>query len=174
MKCRYEQTFDKFLERIHKVHFVERETSKRIFVVPGEIDKSSNDCQTRIMYGQKFGRKLVKPLRIEKNRNGQKKNPKLDSSRRLRRTYFIDADDTKSTKKLSRMRGERFMAPTMPCKRQPSIMKVVAKPEIASGKIQKTMYSCIVESNEPTRQRAESSQSKKHEDKYRALPANCL
>ena len=28
----------------------------------------------QIMYGQKFGRKLVTPLRIEKNRNGQKKN----------------------------------------------------------------------------------------------------
>ena len=28
----------------------------------------------QIMYGQKFGRKLVTPLRIENNRNGQKKN----------------------------------------------------------------------------------------------------
>ena len=31
----------------------------------------------QIMFGQKYGRKLVKPLRIEKNRNGQKKSQKL-------------------------------------------------------------------------------------------------
>ena len=30
------------------------------------------------MYGQRFGRKLIKPLRIEKNRNGQKKNQNKD------------------------------------------------------------------------------------------------
>ena len=36
-----------FLERIHKVYSVERETSKRIFLVRGEIDKDSSDYQTR-------------------------------------------------------------------------------------------------------------------------------
>ena len=36
-----------FLERIHKVYSVERETSKRIYVVRGEIDKDSSDYQTR-------------------------------------------------------------------------------------------------------------------------------
>ena len=44
------------------------------------------------MYVQKFGRKLVKPLRIEKKRIGKKK-PKLDKARRLRGIYFIDPDD---------------------------------------------------------------------------------
>ena len=45
------------------------------------------------MYGQEYGRKLVKPLRIEKNKNRQKKEPKLDSARKLRSICFIDPDD---------------------------------------------------------------------------------
>ena len=53
------------------------------------------------------------------------------------------------------------MAPVIPCNGQPSITKVVPKPEIESEKNFRTMYSCIVESHESTRQRAESSQSKK-------------
>ena len=54
------------LERIRKVDSVGREASKRIHVVRRETDKDSID----------YGRKLVKPLKIEKNKNGQKKKPK--------------------------------------------------------------------------------------------------
>ena len=45
------------------------------------------------MYGQKFGRKLVKRLRIEKKGMGKKEKPKLDNARKLRGIYFIDQDD---------------------------------------------------------------------------------
>ena len=48
LECRFEQGFVRFVKRIHKVHFVEREASKRIFVVRVEIDKDSNDFQTRL------------------------------------------------------------------------------------------------------------------------------
>ena len=41
---------------------------------------------------------------------------------------------------------------------------MVAKPEIASEKNSKTVFRCVVEPHESTRQRAESSQSKNHED----------
>ena len=58
------------------------------------------------------------------------------------------------------------MAPAMPCKRSPNgITKVAAKVEIASEKIPQTIHGCIVESHETTRQRAESSQPKNHEDR---------
>ena len=42
------QTFVRFLKRIYKVHFIEKGISKRIFVVEVEIDKDSNDFQTRL------------------------------------------------------------------------------------------------------------------------------
>ena len=58
------------------------------------------------------------------------------------------------------------MAPAMPCKRMDKQHPSVTKEMYNNGneKEFKTMYDCIVESHESTRQRAESSQSKKHED----------
>ena len=88
------------------------------------------------MYGQKFVRKLVKPPRIEKNRNG------LDNARRLRGIYFIDHDDEehKETLKNARRKLERPMAPAMPCKESPKgTTKMVAKRENASQKKSKTV-----------------------------------
>ena len=93
------------------------------------------------MCGQKFGRKLVKPLRIEKTGMGKRK-PKVDNARRMRGIYFIDPDDEEYEEilKNARRKLERPVASTMPCKRQSSITKVVAKPKIASVQNSKTMY----------------------------------
>ena len=56
------------------------------------------------------------------------------------------------------------MAPAMPCKRPPSIVKTSAKLKIGNEKEFKTMYGCVVESHASARQRAESVESKNHED----------
>ena len=57
----------------------------------------------------------------------------------------------------------------MPCKKESSdehgTTKVAAKQEIASQKIPKKIYGCIVESHESSRQRVESSLLTKHEDR---------
>ena len=82
---------------------------------------------------------MVKPLRIERNRNGLEKNPKLDNARKMRGIYFIDPDDEeyKEIRKNVRRQLERPMAPTMPSKRQNSITKVVAKPTLHPRRIPK-------------------------------------
>ena len=116
------------------------------------------------MYDLKLGRKLVKPLRIENNRNGQKKNQKLDNAPRLRGIYFIDPDDEEHREilKNARRKWERPMDPAMLCKRSPKgITKVFAKSEIAPEKTPRTDYECIMESHESSRQRVKSSQLKK-------------
>ena len=64
-----------------------------MYVVPGVTDKSSNNNQTRSCVSQKYGPKLVKPLRKEKNKNWRTEKPKLDNARRLRGIYFIDPED---------------------------------------------------------------------------------
>ena len=60
------------------------------------------------------------------------------------------------------------MAPAMLCKRMDkqhlSIVKANANPKIGHEKEFKTMHGCKVESHESMRQRAESLQSKMHED----------
>ena len=56
--------------------FWKRSFQKETFGL-GETDKNSDDYQTRFLYGQKNGRKLVKPFTIEKNKIGQKKSKNL-------------------------------------------------------------------------------------------------
>ena len=84
----------------------------------------------------------------------------------MKGNYFIDPDDEECTEilKNAKRKLERLVAPTMPCKRQTSITKVLAKPEIASEKNSRTMHVAVVESHDSTRQRAESSPSQNHED----------
>ena len=89
----------------------------------------------QIMCGQKYGRKLIKPPRIEKNKNGK--------TRSKNSTMFEDWEEftllilmTKNTKKLKNAgrKLERSMAPGLlgTRKAQTSTTKVVAKHEIAS------------------------------------------
>ena len=114
------------------------------------------------MHGQKFGRKLVKPLRIEKNKGGHKKN--RSSTKLEDRGFFIDPDDEECKEILENARRtlERPTAAAMPCKRLPnSITKVTAMPDIESEKNSKTMCGCTVESPQSKKQRVELSQPKK-------------
>ena len=73
----------------------------------------------------------------------ENEKPKLDNVRRLR-FYFIDPDDQdyKETLKNAMINLARPMAATMPCKKkaQTCTTKVVAKQEIASQKIPKTIH----------------------------------
>ena len=76
---------------------------------------------------------------------------------------------TQITKELFQKTMSKFeipMAAILPCKReaQTSTTKVVAMQDIASQKIPKKMYVCIMESQESTRQRVESSPLAKHKD----------
>ena len=66
------------------------------------------------------------------------------SARRMRGIYSNVPDDEEHEEILKNLRRklERHVAPTMQCKRQSSIKKVVAKSKIASGKSFKTMYGC--------------------------------
>ena len=56
------------------------------------------------MCGQKFGRNLEKPLRIERNRNGQEKNSCSTTLENMKGIYFVDPDDEKCEKNLMNAR----------------------------------------------------------------------
>ena len=170
LECRVKQASVRLLERIHEIHSTKRETSKRIHVVRGEIDKDSDDHTDQIMQVRTFGRKLVKLLRIEKNKNGRKKNQGLTMLERWGEfTLSIQMiKEHSEILKNARKEVERPMAPAMPCKRDqqhPSIVKTNAEPKTGNESEFKTVYGCTVESHESTRQRAESLQSKTHEDR---------
>ena len=80
-------------------------------------------------------------------------------------------DHKKGIQKFSKMQEEKLerpMAPAMPCKENgEATLKCQAtlskESKIGSDKEFRTMYACMVESHQSTRQRAESLQSKSHE-----------
>ena len=134
---RFKETSARFVERFRKVHSIERENFQKNTRGPGRDWQRSHDYQARSCMARSMDVKWVKPLRMKRNRNGQKKNR---SSTKLqdRGIYFIDPDD--KTQKFSQMRWrklERPMAPAMPCKRQTSIVKVNAKPKIGNARSSK-------------------------------------
>ena len=71
LECRFEQTLVRFLERIHKVFSV---NLQRDICGPEGDWQRFKRLPDQIMYGQKFGRKLVRAPRIEKSNSVQKKN----------------------------------------------------------------------------------------------------
>ena len=116
-------------------------------MVRGEIDQSSKDYQIRSCVARSVDKKLVKPLRVEKNKNGKTRSPnsiKFDDWEEFTLPIQMMKNTEKSSKN-ARRKLERLMAPAMPCKRsQQGITKVLAKSEIASEKNSKTVYGCMV------------------------------
>ena len=114
--------------------------------------------------------KIGKAAQNREKQEWAKEKPRLDNARKVRRIYFIDPDDKEHSEilKNARKKVERPMAPAMPCKRDqqhPSIVKTNAEPKTGNESEFKTVYGCTVESHESTIQRAESLQSKTHEDR---------
>ena len=90
---------------------------------------------------QEVWTKIGKAAQNLEKQEWAREKPKLDNARKMRALYFIDPDDEeyKDILKNARRKLERPMAPTLPCKRQKSITKVVAKPNSASEENAKTM-----------------------------------
>ena len=154
------------MERIYKIHSIERKASKRIHVVQREDGQRFK----RLPVWPEVWTKICKAFQNGEEQEWAKEKPKLDNARKLRGIYFIDPDDKESISKFFKTQErklERPMAPAMPWKRDQqhsSIVKANAEPKIGNEREFKTVYGCIVESHETTRQRAESLQSKTPED----------
>ena len=120
--------------------FYRLENSAKTTDIPGlRLTKSLNDNQT-ISCGARNGTK--KRSKAERNLLYWSWWPRLQRNSQNKRRKF-----------------ERPMAPAMHCKRkvQTGTTKVGATQEIASQKIPKTMYGCVVKFHESTGQRVESS-----------------
>ena len=133
MECRFEQTFVRFLERIHKVHFIDRETFKGKMWSRRRLTKIQATSRPDQVCPEVWT-KIGKAAQNREKQEWGKEKPKLDNARILRGIYFVDPDDEEYREilKNARRKLERPKAPAMPCKRSPNgITKVTAKPEIA-------------------------------------------
>ena len=64
LECWFEEKFVRFVERTHEIYFVDRKASKRMYVVWWEDWQKFKWPPDQILFGQKYGQRLVKPLRI--------------------------------------------------------------------------------------------------------------
>ena len=102
------------------------------------------------------------------------RSQRLTNKKSLRECTFVigpNGEEYKETFKNAKRKLDRLLAAAVPCKKTPNSIRetcasrVTAKPEIEPEKNSKTVFGCFVESHESTRQRAESLQSKIHEDR---------
>ena len=144
LECRFEQIFVRFVERIHKGHSIERKNSKEIDVVRGDGERLTKIQTTRPDHV--WPKVLTKIGKAAQNREEQEwAKGKTEARQWILEDWeefiLIDPDDKEYSKKFknARRKLERPLATAMPCRRQPSIAKVVAKPNSASEKNSKTM-----------------------------------
>ena len=161
LECRFEQKSVRYVDRFHEIHIIERNSSKRIFVVRGRLTKiqtTSRPDQVRLdawtSIGKAAQRREKQEWAIEK--------PKLEHARDLRGVYSIDpSDEYKDVIKNAKRKLETSKAAAMPCKRafpQSCIREtVVSKTEKAKASEAKTRFSCITEAHESTRQNSVSN-----------------
>ena len=103
----------------------------------------------QIIHVQKFGRKLVKPLKIEKDRNGQKKNRSLTMLKDWEE-FTLSIQMTKSTKKFSKKREEKWKDLWLhPCRAKDNraSRKWLRSRKLGSEKNSTTVCGCKVESS---------------------------
>ena len=113
-----------------KFTLLKEKPPKRYMWSRGEIDKIQINYHYQIMCGQKYGRKLVKPLRIEKNKNGKTTSQNSTMFEDWGGIYFIDPDDQDYKETISKMRGENWKDPVaaaMPCKRRKAKKKLAPR-----------------------------------------------
>ena len=121
------------------------------------------------MCGPKYGPKLRKPLRREKNKNGQTRSPNsIVFEEREASTSLIRR--MKNSKKSFRMRGESWKCIlTRLCRAKREQKARPAHWKLERGlmhptRFQKRSIACKVEAHESTRQRVEPPLLKHHED----------
>ena len=95
LECRCKQAFVRFLERIQRVHSIERKNLQRDVCRPEE-QLTKIQVTTRLDYFVARNLVLACQKAAHKKRrsgNGRLKQPKLDNARRLRGINFIDPED---------------------------------------------------------------------------------
>ena len=129
-----------------------------------------NQVPDLIICGLKCGPTCQKQLRKKEKHQLAIEKPKLDNSRKLRGIYFIDPDDgeLKETIQNARKKLEIPMEAAMPLKlrtkKRPNKSRETDDETKGSNKLRKTKHACIVEADDSTRKRLESTLPKDDED----------
>ena len=120
-------------------------------MVREEIDKDSNDYQTRYVWPEVWT-KIGKAAQNREKQEWAKEKPKLDNARKLRECTssirMTKSIQNYQKKKKRKKKLERPMAPAMPCKRDNQHLRIVKTnvdaEKCSHGKEFKTICGCLV------------------------------
>ena len=109
LERRWKQKFVRFMDRIHKIQSIERDTSEKMYVVRGETDKNSDDNSTRSCFAWSVVQNWKKTVQRGEKQEWAIEETKLDNARSLRIIYYIDLDDAeqKCEEKVGKAYGRR-------------------------------------------------------------------
>ena len=82
LEHRWVKRFVWFVDRFHSVYSIKWETSRRIYVVRGETDKTASDIQARSFMARTLERKLGRNAKLKEKQKWSNEKPKLDNDRR--------------------------------------------------------------------------------------------
>ena len=165
----------RFVDWIHTIHFIGRDTSKVGTHGPGARLTKTQTTSSRgrgwrkhkrhpglSTRGQRYGKTCQKQRNEKKNKNGLSRNQSLTTLEDCAVFTSLIQRMTSWKKPLKNVR-RKFEVPmqaAMPCKiRERTYKETFRKPDTS-----KTKYACIVEADESTRKRLEWTLHKDHED----------
>ena len=156
------------MDRLHKIYYIERKASWRIFMVRWEVYKETNNLSSRHCMAR-YVEAYVWCSEKAKQRWAFEK-PQLDNARELSGIFFIEPNDEefKLTMKAPWRKLEVPMPAAMPCKIP---IKSSGETHRNIGK-RKTKYACIVDVDESTRPKLEGAGHKPHQDYITAKGRN--
>ena len=76
------------MDRFHSIYSIGRTTSKRIYVVRGEINVKTADIQARSLMARTLGEKMGKNAKLKERQKWSHEKRQLDNARKLRGIYF--------------------------------------------------------------------------------------
>ena len=161
----------RYLDRIHKIHSIERKTSRRMYVVWGRLTRKQTTSRPDNVWPDMW-KHVSDAAKSKAKQKWAIEKPKLDHARSLRGIYFIYPKDEafKDIMKDARRKLEIPMPAAMPCK---TPIKNNGETFRGIGK-SRTKYACIVEAGESTRFRFEGVPCRYHEDHIAGKGINSL
>ena len=151
-----------------QIYSIGRKTSRRIYVVRGEIDEKQLTSRPDHLWPELW-KSMGKHAKLKEKQKWSEEKLHLENARKLRAIYFIDPEDKefKETIKNARKKLETSMAPAVPC----IIVKIFGSG--GSNKI-KAKLACILEADESTRMRMGNSMPHYHQDHFAGKGENSL
>ena len=159
------------MDRLHKIHSIERKTSRRIYVVWGRLTRKQTTSRPDNVWPDMW-KHVSDAAKSKAKQKWAIEKPKLDHAGSLRGIYFMYPKDEefKDIMKDARRKLEIPMTAAMPCK---TPIKNSGETYRGIGK-SKTKYACIVEAEESTRIRLEGVHCRYHEDHIAGKGINSL